>query len=589
MKELPFVRSLMEFNKRVLSQGSLHENNASTMLDLKERLFFNQVFISNTHEMFQRYPNPDIMDDYVESLNNYIVNIVGIINRMMRIRRDVRIGMESTFESRLMIEGFMEDCLITKWYPIEELDLEMIMKDQMLLDGKIYYLSIYCGQLGITFIDPKRSVYHNVVHMDFPGYTMYWKTDMAICDYLDRKFGVNNTIALKPTLLIGKNRITKIEFNGDPWLIKTILRVFDEDTLIISNPYIYTDDIKMIIESKVEVSPVKQKPSFIPVDLEDIFQKDRLIEYPRDSFDQYLQFLDQASKHPHVKAICLTLYRIGNDPAIFYILRDAANNGIKVHVNIELCASGETINTLWMDEMLRVGINVTTYGFQQIKVHSKLTLIKFDNGRSICQIGTGNYHTKTTSQYTDLSLITANESICKQVENVFGILCEEETVEFEDDLLVTPYNLRKEIIRLIDKEGAKGPKGYIAFKCNSLDDKEISDHLKAAADKGCEMDLVVRGVCTFIPKQIGHNVRIKSIVWNKLEHSRVYCFGNENPTIYMGSLDLVTKKIDQRIETLVKIKDPDVIIRIINYLNMYIINTGDSWLMTNTGMYIKEE
>ena len=262
--------------------------------------------------------------------------------------------------------------------------------------------------------------------------------------------------------------------------------------------------------------------------------------------------------------------------------------GVDVRVNIELCASGETINTLWMDEMIRVGINVTTYGFQEIKVHSKLTLIKFDNGRSICQIGTGNYHSKTTSQYTDLSLVTADESICRQVESVFGILCEEETVEFGHDLLVTPYNFRREIIKLIDREGNKGKDGYISFKCNSLDDEEISKRLKDASSKGCKMDLIVRGVCTFIPDEIGRNVRVKSIVWDKLEHSRVYCFGNENPTIYMGSLDLVTKKIDQRIETLVRIKDPDVMIRIINYLNSYITNTKKSWLMTRSGMYIKE-
>ena len=588
MKHLPFVRSLMEFNKRVLSQGSL-EDQSYDMEKLHQKLFFNQVFMGNTHEMFQRYPDPNIMDDYIESLNEYISNVSKIINWMCHLTNDIRMGTESTFESRLMIEDFMKDCMITKWYPIQDLSLEAIQNDLMFMDGQICYLSLYWDMLGVTFIDPKRSIYHNVIHMEFPGYTMYWKTDEAICDYLNRKFGVSNTVAVKPTMSTNKGKVTKVEFNRDSMVIETIVKIFPRSALVVSNPFIYTDDIKMILESKIKKKAVNAKPSFIHMDLEEIFKKDRLIEYPRDSFDQYLQFLDQASKHPHVKSISLTLYRIGSDPAIFYILREAASRGIDVHVNIELCASGETINTLWMDEMMRVGIRVTTYGFQQIKVHSKLTLIKFDNGRAICQIGTGNYHSKTTSQYTDLSLLTADTSICRQVESVFGILCEEETVEFDNDLLVTPYNLRNEIIKLIDKEGAKGANGYISFKCNSLDDPEISEHLKAAASNGCRMDLVVRGVCTFVPEEIGSTVRIKSIIWDKLEHSRVYCFGNVNPIMYMGSLDLVTKKIDQRIETLVKIKDPDVIIRIIDYLNKYITNTTNSWLMTSTGMYIKEE
>lgn len=588
MKHLPFVRSLMEFNKRVLSQGSL-EDQSYDMEKLHQKLFFNQVFMGNTHEMFQRYPDPNIMDDYIESLNEYISNVSKIINWMCHLTNDIRMGTESTFESRLMIEDFMKDCMITKWYPIQDLSLEAIQNDLMFVDGQICYLSLYWDMLGVTFIDPKRSIYHNVIHMEFPGYTMYWKTDEAICDYLNRKFGVSNTVAVKPTMSTNKGKVTKVEFNGDSMVIETIVKIFPRSALVVSNPFIYTDDIKMILESKIKKKATNAKPSFIHMDLEEIFKKDRLIEYPHDSFDQYLQFLDQASKHPHVKSISLTLYRIGSDPAIFYILREAASRGIDVHVNIELCASGETINTLWMDEMMRVGIRVTTYGFQQIKVHSKLTLIKFDNGRAICQIGTGNYHSKTTSQYTDLSLLTADTSICRQVESVFGILCEEETVEFDNDLLVTPYNLRNEIIKLIDKEGAKGENGYISFKCNSLDDPEISEHLKEAASNGCRMDLVVRGVCTFIPEEIGSTVRIKSIIWDKLEHSRVYCFGNVNPIMYMGSLDLVTKKIDQRIETLVKIKDPDVIIRIIDYLNKYITNTTNSWLMTSTGMYIKEE
>jgi polyphosphate kinase len=284
----------------------------------------------------------------------------------------------------------------------------------------------------------------------------------------------------------------------------------------------------------------------------------------------------------------MTLYRIGKDPAIFYILREAVRRGIKVCVNIELHASGESINRMWLEELEEAGIKVTTYASGELKVHCKLTLVKFNNGRSIAQIGTGNYHTKTTVQYTDLSLITGNENICHQVEKVFDLLDDEKDCVFNKNLLVTRYNARQELIKLIDHEADKGNKGYICIKCNALDDGLIKLHLDQAAKCGCNIDLIIRGVCTWIPDQLGDNVNIKSIVWDKLEHSRVYCFGRKNPAIYIGSLDLVTKKIDERIETLVLVTDPEVEMKMAEYLNRYITNTEGSWKLLSNGEYVKE-
>jgi len=267
-------------------------------------------------------------------------------------------------------------------------------------------------------------------------------------------------------------------------------------------------------------------------------------------------------------------------------LREAVNNGKDVRVNIELCASGEYINEMWMSEMKRVGIKVTTYAYNTLKVHSKLTLIKFSNGRRISQIGTGNYNYTTTSQYTDLSLVTSNDDICDQVEKVFKMF-DGHDVSFNKNLLVTRYNARSELVRLIDEEADKGIDGFISIKCNSLDDYEIINHLDLAAKMGCTIDLIIRGVCTWIPEQLGVNVTIKSVIWDKLEHSRVYCFNRYNPSIYIGSLDLTTKKIEKRIETMVKINDPEIMIKICRYLNRY-INNGDGWLLTSTGDYVKE-
>lgn len=447
MQRISFIESLMSFNERVLYNGDINPEKLYTMGELKQKLFFNKIFMDNMQEIFQKYNCDSILDRYNDNLNQHNQNISMII-----------------------------------------------------------------GKIEAT--DPS-------IHIDRSG---------------------------------------------------------------------STDDLKNLIGSMIEPEPFKARQKFENIKFEDIFENDILIDYPRVSFDVYLQLLSLASVNKGIDSIYVSLYRIGKDPAIYYILREAVNNGIDVYVNIELCASGEAINQTWADEMKKIGINVTTYATGKLKVHSKLTLFKFKSGRGIAQIGTGNYHTQTTSQYTDLSILTSDHDICSQVLNIFHIFSgKNDHVAFNKNLLVTRYNARTELIKLIKRETKLGGNGYIAIKCNALDDKEISSHLDVAARNDCQIDLIVRGVCTWIPDQLGYNVRIKSIVWDKLEHSRVYCFGSLNPTIYLGSLDLVTSKLNNRIETLVRILDPNILSNLCDYLNDYITNATNSWELLRSGEYRKEE
>ena len=340
-----------------------------------------------------------------------------------------------------------------------------------------------------------------------------------------------------------------------------------------------------IISKYIQVKK-EEKQSYTPSRPVDVMKHDQLIEYPLDSFNDYLAFLNAAANNKNVTEIKICLYRIGKDPAIFNVISKAVERGVKVHVNIELRASGEDINYEWMKKFQEIGCNVTTYGYGKLKVHCKLTLVKFINGKSVAQIGTGNYHTKTTTQYTDLSLVTANDDICHQVDKVFSILKGKHIKDtiFNSKLLVTRYNAREKLVKLIRSQA--NPDGYICFKCNALDDDEIIDELYRAAKKGCSMDLIIRGVCTWVPQFA--NVKVKSIVWDKLEHSRVYCFGSINPKIYIGSLDLVTHKLDRRIETLVKICDLEVLFQIAKYLKRY-ITSPIGYVMDVVGNYHKEE
>lgn len=583
MLKISFVKSLMEFQKRVLYQGTLDKNSSYTMKELKSLIFFNKIFISNTMEMFQKYNMSEVISDYIECIGIYVNNISMIIRNIIS-KSNIMISNKTSFERRLFIEKELSDQVIVKFYPsIDLINFKFI-------NGGLYYISILDnGIIAISFVDPRRSVYNITLKQQNDEKIIYWKSDDCIKEYIHLKYNTIDTIAVKVTVS-EKNIVTKVEYNGDTKFMKNILDIFNDETLVISNPFIYIDDIERIIDENNDSTPIKAEAEFKQFSFAKILKHDKLIEYPKESFDEYLSFLYQAAQNKYTKSIYITLYRIGDDPSIFYILKNAVDNGIRVMVNIEMYASGEIINRMWLREMEQIGIHVTTYAAGILKVHCKLTLIEFTNGLRISQIGTGNYHTKTTTQYTDLSLITADADICNQVKNVFRILDGNEDVKFNNNnLLITRYNARNELIKLIDLEGSKGSNGNIIIKCNALDDDDIIYHIDNAAKRKCNIILIIRGVCTWVPSEDSENVKIKSIVWDKLEHSRVYSFGIENPIMYLGSLDLVTKKIDKRIETLVRINDPNIRIQICEYLNRYSVSTQGSWLQTSSGMYIKEE
>lgn len=592
MNKISFTRSLLEFNRRVLYSGNVSCNIKYTFEEIKEKLFFNKIFLSNMKEMFEKYDMEELIEDYNELLDTYMKNVSIIKRNICKINNKITFANEygDSFEQRLIIKSMIDGEIITKRFYGTIEDISRKINFRMIEYGlnNIYYITFEPdGAINLSFINSSSKVYKDVMKCEFTNHTTYWSTIYNIVRYLNGKL---DGITIPITVTHIDNRIIKIEYdhNDDKWIYKLMNRLFPS-AVIFRNNYLYTDDLESIIDCNItkKKNTIQQYRSF---NFNSIFKKDYLIEYPKDSFDQYLQLLNMAAHNNSVSEIYMTLYRIGDNPAIYYILKDAVSNGIKVFVNIELYASGEyDINSMWMREMHNIGIKVSTYMRGELKVHSKLTLVRFNNNKSIAQIGTGNYHTKTTSQYTDLSLITSDNDICNQVKCVFDILLEKRNqYDFNNNVLVTRYNCRETLIDLIRKESVKGSKGYIAMKCNSLDDPEIIEELDKASQNGCKIVGIIRGVCTWIPDTLGGNVKIKSIVWDKLEHSRIYCFGRLNPTIYIGSLDPIKNKIDKRIETLVKIKDPDITMRLCKYLNKYIVNTRDSWLLTDCGMYIKE-
>ena len=228
------------------------------------------------------------------------------------------------------------------------------------------------------------------------------------------------------------------------------------------------------------------------------------------------------------------------------------------------------------------------------KVHSKLCLItrKTEDGFSyITQIGTGNYNEKTARLYTDLSLITAKQSIGAETAMVFTALQKGEIVEEVKELLVAPACLQNRIIDMIDYEieKVKNKKdGYIGLKFNSLTDKTLIKKLIEASQVGVKIELIIRGICCLKPGIAGitENIRVISIVGRYLEHSRIYIFGQkDDEKIYISSADLMTRNLARRVEVAVPIYDEDIKHRIRNMFDIMMRDDKKGKEQNSSGIY----
>ena len=332
--------------------------------------------------------------------------------------------------------------------------------------------------------------------------------------------------------------------------------------------------------------------------IDQIEKKDILLSYPFESMTSFINLLKEAAADPNVASIKMTLYRVAKNSQVVEALIDAAENGKEVVVMVELRARFDEQNNIeWSRRMEDAGCRII-YGIDHTKVHSKICLISYkkDNQvKHITQVGTGNYNEKTSKLYTDLSLMTANEDIAKEVAEVFNKICLEQVVEETEHLLVSPKCMQSKIVELIDNEIekiAEGKEGYIGFKCNSLTDKVIIKKLIEASNKGVKVDMVIRGISCLIAGVPGYteNITIKSIVGRYLEHSRIYIFGKEPlDKIYISSADLMTRNTVRRVEVAAPIYDEAIKKRIRGMFNIMLSDNVKGRRMKPNGKYCKDE
>ena len=292
-----------------------------------------------------------------------------------------------------------------------------------------------------------------------------------------------------------------------------------------------------------------------------IQQRDRFIHVPYHSFDSFIRVLQEAAMSPLVKSIKITLYRLAKESKVVKALIGAARNGKKVTVSIELLARfDEASNIYWSKRMQEAGINVI-FGVEGLKVHSKIMHISMTKGPDIACIGTGNFHEGNARTYTDCMLMTASRRIVKDVDAVFGFIERPYNPVTFKELLVSPNVMRNRFVSIINEVIRKSREGLpasIKIKINHITDRMMVKKLYEAAEAGVEIDLLVRGNCSLVVRD-NPRIRITGIIDRFLEHSRIFIFtvGNEE-RVFIGSADWMTRNLDNRVEVVTPIYDPDI-------------------------------
>ncbi|MBU5668793.1 polyphosphate kinase 1 [Peptoniphilus sp. MSJ-1] len=346
----------------------------------------------------------------------------------------------------------------------------------------------------------------------------------------------------------------------------------------------------LLHDELIQYDPEKYSKSVI----EDIRRKDRLLSYPYESMETFISLLREAANDPECKSIKITIYRLAKDSKVVRYLQEAAQNGKEVTVFVELKARfDEESNIHYANLLYEEGCNII-YGFNKYKTHSKICLITFRNPKTghlnyITQIGTGNYNESTAKQYTDFSLMTADDQIGLDATDFFKNMSLGNLDGKYMHLLQSPTSLKTGLMHHVENEIKKGEDGYILCKFNSLTDKDFIDKFVEASQKGVKIDLIIRGISCLIPGIEGYsdNIRIISIVGRFLEHPRVYVFGKDAHTMYISSADLMTRNTEKRVEIATPILDKDIKDRLLKYLEIQLKDNVGARVMNNNGEYEK--
>lgn len=320
-----------------------------------------------------------------------------------------------------------------------------------------------------------------------------------------------------------------------------------------------------------------------------IKEKDRLLHYPYQSFDYVLKFLNEASLDPKVEEIKVTQYRVASNSAVVNALINAAHNGKKVTVFVEVKARFDEENNLYSARLMeQAGIRII-YSIPGLKVHAKMALVIRKSGgqrkRSYAYLSTGNFNEKTARLYADHGFFTCKDEYMFDLERLFYYFEDQSQIPVFNKLLVTQFNLKQALMQRIDREIAlarNGGKGYLLLKMNGIQNKVFINKLYEASRAGVKIDLIIRGICCVVPnKPFSRNIRIIRIVDSFLEHARIWVFGNNgDPEVYLSSADWLNRNVNRRIETAFPIESVELRDDILSILDLQLNDNTKARLIT---------
>ena len=381
-------------------------------------------------------------------------------------------------------------------------------------------------------------------------------------------------------------------------LLLTHKRVFEQKSpLDLSFFYKLTGRIEA--EGRPELFYPAARPMLPPPDYDlaaEVQKHDVLLSYPYQSIRPFIAMLKKAAHDPDVISIKMTLYRMARESQIVQALTEAAENGKEVVALVELRARFDEQNNIdWSKQLESAGCTVI-YGFEDYKVHSKLTLItkRGEDGYSyITQIGTGNYNEKTSELYTDHSFITADQGIGEEASNVFQNLAVQQLTETSDKMLVAPLRFKSVLLEEMDhviSAARMGRPAAMILKNNSISDRDIILKLQEASCAGVRIDMIVRGICCVragVPGKT-ENLHIRSLVGRYLEHGRIYSFFDGVHTrIYIASGDFLTRNTECRVEVGVRVENPVLVQKLTDILQLQLRDNVNAREMRPDGSYQK--
>jgi len=463
-------------------------------------------------------------------------------------------------------------------------------------------------QLGQTFI-PIESVVEYFASELFPGFSPLASTPFRVTRNADIEIEEEEADDFLEILQEGlrsrnKGSLIRLELidGADSDLINFLLshlNLDDKDIYSYKSLSLNLGSLWQIVGDKALshlVLPTFNPKILPPLNSENIFEaiekQDVLLYHPFDSFEPVVKFIKQAAVDPETIAIRMTLYRAGPKSPIVKALIDAVRDGKQVMVLVELKARFDEENNLrWAKALEDAGAHVV-YGIPGLKVHAKIAqVIKRQGGKlkSYVHLATGNYNPSTSKIYTDMSYFTTKEIFSTDATHFFHFLTGFSTHTKLDTLFMSPTQIKPKLIKLIEKERKHGSQGHIILKANSLVDSDIIKALYIASQKGCRVDLIIRGICCLKPgiKGISENITVSSVIGKYLEHARVFFFKHDKVKCYISSADLMPRNLVRRVELMTPILEETLTQKIEQILMLQLADNSLRWELQEDGNYTK--